>query len=78
MKTAISIPDHLFRAAEQEAMRRKVSRSRLYAMALDAFLKSQRASKIKAALDAVYAREDSSLDPTLDRLQSETVNREDW
>jgi antitoxin MazE6 len=78
MKTAISIPDRLFRAAEREAARRKVSRSRLYAMAVDTYLKSYRASRIKEALDAVYAREDSALDPVLDRMQNETLGPEDW
>ena len=78
MKTAISIPDPLFQAAEREAARRKVSRSRFYAMAVDAYLKSQRASTIKKALDAVYNREDSTLDPALGCLQNEALSREDW
>jgi len=78
MKTAISIPDPLFRAAEREASRRKVSRSRFYAMAVDAYLKSQRASRVKKALDAIYATEDSSLDPVLDGLQIEGLSQEDW
>jgi metal-responsive CopG/Arc/MetJ family transcriptional regulator len=78
MKTAISIPDPLFRAAEREAARRKISRSRFYSMAIDAYLKSQRARRIRQVLDAVYAAEDSALDPGLDRMQSEALGREDW
>ncbi len=78
MKTAISIPDPLFRAAEREAARRKLSRSSFYSMAVDAYLKSQRASRIRKALDSVYVAEDSALDPAFDRLQSEAVGREDW
>jgi len=78
MKIAISIPDPLFQAAEREASRRKVSRSRFYAMAVASYLKSQRARNIKKALDAVYATEDSSLEAGLDRLQSEGLGREDW
>jgi len=34
--------------------------------------------EIKKALDAVYTREDSTLDPILGRLQAETLRREDW
>ena len=34
MKTAVSIPDAIFEAAERLARKRKVSRSRLYAEAL--------------------------------------------
>jgi len=78
MKTAVSIPDALFQAAEREAERRKVSRSRFYSMAVASYLKSLRAKNVKKALDAVYATEDSTLDPALARLQKEAVGPEEW
>jgi antitoxin MazE6 len=78
MKTAVSIPDAIFQAAEREAARRKVSRSRFYSMAVASYLKSLRARNVKKALDAVYATEDSALDPGLARLQSEALDREEW
>ena len=65
VKTAISIPDALFRAADRAAKRQKVSRSRFYARAVEAYLKTQQVKGVKEALDAVYATEDSSLDPGL-------------
>ena len=65
MKSVISIPDALFSAAERAAKRQKISRSRIYAQAVEAYLKAQRAQGVKEALDAVYATEDSSLDPGL-------------
>jgi hypothetical protein len=61
MKTAISIPDPLFHAAERAAKRQKVSRSRFYANAVAAYVKSRRGKGIKQALDAVYASEPSEL-----------------
>lgn len=42
MKTAISIPDELFRQVEHCARRRKVSRSRLFADAVREYLARQR------------------------------------
>ncbi len=78
MKTAISIPDPLFKAAERAAKRQKVSRSRFYAKAVAAYLKSQRDKSIKEALDAVYASEDSSLDPVIARIQSLSIGPEEW
>ena len=78
MKTAISIPDPLFRAAERAAKRQKVSRSRFYAKAVAAYLKSQGDKSIKEALDAVYATEDSFLDPVIARIQSLSIGREEW
>jgi antitoxin MazE6 len=75
LKTVISIPDVLFQAAEREARRRKVSRSRFYSMTVASYLKSIRARNIKKPLDAVYATEDSLLGPDPARLQSEELDR---
>jgi len=38
MKTAVSIPDDLFKKAEQMAKKQKVTRSRLYSAALKQYL----------------------------------------
>jgi len=78
MKTAISIPDPPFRAADRAAKRQKVSRSRFYARAVEAYLKTQQANGVKEALDAIYATEDSSLDPVIVRMQSLSIGREGW
>jgi metal-responsive CopG/Arc/MetJ family transcriptional regulator len=78
MKTVISIPDDLFHAAERAAKRQKVSRSRFYARAVEAYLRTQRAKGVKEALDAIYGRDDSSLDPAIARMQSLSIGREEW
>jgi predicted transcriptional regulator len=54
MKTAISIPDRIYLAAERAAKRQKVSRSRFYAQAVEAYLKTQQAKGVTEALNAVY------------------------
>ncbi len=78
MKTAISIPDPLFKAAERAAKRQKMSRSRFYSQALAAYLKASQDEEIKRRLNAVYATGDSSLDPAIARMQSLSIGREDW
>jgi len=78
MKTAISIPDRLFNAAERAAKRQKISRSRFYARAVEAYLKTQQAKGVKEALDAVYATEDSSLDPGLAAAAYHILSKEKW
>lgn len=78
MKTAISIPDPLFRAAERAAKRQKVSRSRFYAKAVASYLKSQREVGIKEALDAVYASEPSEPDPFLAAAAYHILSKEKW
>lgn len=54
MKTAISLPDELFAAAEALAARLGVSRSQLYATALARFVAEQDQASITARLNAVY------------------------
>ncbi len=80
MKTAVSIPDRIFESAESFARRRKMSRSELYARALDAYLEEHKAEGITERLDVVYAgprAEESRLDPALERMQAESIPAED-
>lgn len=78
MKTAISIPDPLFEAAEQFAKRMGLSRSQLYAVALQEYLQTHKREQVTKQLDAVYADEDSSLDPFFVQLQADTLSEETW
>lgn len=73
MKTAISLPDRTFARADALARRLGISRSELYARALDAFLGPPTDDEITAAIDAVYADTDSSLDPAVRRAQRRAV-----
>lgn len=69
MKTAVSIPDPVFRAADDLARRMRVSRSELYARALVRMLEDEDDDSTTKRLNALYATEDSSLDPVLAELQ---------
>ena len=80
MKTAISIPDAIFEEAERVAKRRGVSRSELYAKAVDEYVKSERYLGVRERLDAVYGRdgEASRLDAALAAVQSVSLDQDDW
>jgi len=78
MKTAISLPDELFSAADSLAGRLGVSRSELYASALAEYVAKHSSSEITARLDRVYAAEASELEPGLRRAQRQAIAREDW
>ena len=78
VKTAVSIPDPLFEAADRLARRRNVSRSALYAEALQLLLAQEVGeSTVTDRLDEVYDAIDAGLDPVVATLQSEAL-REDW
>ncbi|MGO8792757.1 MAG: ChpI protein [Terriglobia bacterium] len=78
MKTAVSIPDRIFRAAERAAKRQKVSRSRFYAQAVESYLKTQQAKAVTDALNAVYGAESSRLDPDLAAAAYHLLAEEKW
>ena len=78
MKTAISIPDDLFTAAEATARRLGISRSRLYAEAVRVYLRSHGSRGVTDLLDEVYADTSSRLDPELERMQSASLPEDDW
>ena len=78
MKTAISLPDDLFKAAESLAGRLGMSRSRLYAAALEEYLARHQARRVTEKLDAVYAAEPSELDPRLAAAQRRALKGSEW
>ncbi len=80
MKTAISIPDTVFEAADRLARRLGMSRSELYSKAVSRFIKENHALGVREQLDAVYESdpESSRIDPVMTRLQIETLADEDW
>ena len=79
MKTAISIPDNLFEAAERVAKHLGISRSELYQKAISSFIADKSDTSITAELDRVYqTRESGQLDPVLETLQQLSLPEEEW
>jgi metal-responsive CopG/Arc/MetJ family transcriptional regulator len=77
VKTAVSIPDPIFEAADRLARRRRISRSELYAEALARLLEADESRGITERLDDVYGDRSSDLDPGLVALQALAID-EDW
>ncbi|MEX2138075.1 MAG: hypothetical protein WD894_02355 [Pirellulales bacterium] len=69
MKTTITIPHKLFRAAESAARCLGVSRNELYARALKEFLGRERDEDITQRLNDVYAKEPARIDSVLAQMQ---------
>jgi len=78
MKTAVSVPDDLFRLGETAARRLRVSRSQLYATALAEFLHRQRANAVTERLNEVYSRRNAKVDPLLQRAQVSSIDKDSW
>jgi metal-responsive CopG/Arc/MetJ family transcriptional regulator len=78
MKTAIPLPDALYEAAELLAGRLGVSRSRLYANALEEYIGRHNARRVTERLNAIFGAEASSIDRAVAAAQTEVLKRSDW
>ena len=78
MKTAISIPDDVFEAADRTARSLGVSRSELYSTAVNEYIERHRIEDVTVKLDEVYSSVQSTLDKSLHVMQTQTLEREDW
>ncbi len=80
MKTAISIPDPLFAAAERLAKQLGVSRSELFREALGAFLRDRSQEGVTEALNAIYSPNghNSRVDSVLEKMQIASLGQEQW
>jgi len=79
MKTAISIPDAEFEAAEKVAKRLGMSRSQLYRKAIADFLARHADHRVTEKLNEVYAEEPAShLDIALQWMQAKSIPKERW
>ncbi|MCU0974314.1 MAG: ribbon-helix-helix domain-containing protein [Burkholderiales bacterium] len=79
MKVAISLPDPVFRSAEQLAARLGISRSELYCRAIRDLLARHDDAAITQQLDAVYGSPDNNtgLEPGLAAFQGRAI-RNQW
>lgn len=78
MKTAISLPDDLFSAADSLARKLGITRSRLFASALAEYIAKHRTAKVTERLNLVYASEPSQADKATRRGQRRIVARSEW
>lgn len=78
MKTAISIPDAVFRSAEKFAKISKMSRSKLYTKAIEEYVQKHRHHGTTEMLNELYGRSPSKMDPLLAELQQISIFKEEW
>jgi antitoxin MazE6 len=76
MKTAISIPDSTFHAADALAKTLGLSRSELYAKAVAEYVARHHGEQVTARLDAIHGQEDARPEPVLAQLQTRALSRE--
>lgn len=79
MKTAISLPDDLFRAAERLARRSRKSRSQLYADALSEYVARHAPDEVTEAMNAAVERvAEPTPEPFGARAARRALERTEW
>lgn len=78
MKTAISIPNETFDAAEHFASSTGMSRSELYAKAVIEYLNKYKYLDVTDTLNEIYAETDLNLDSELHSMQVKSLQKEKW
>ena len=78
MKTAISLPDPVFEAADALAMRLHVSRSELYTMALEKFLKERTETDVTQRINDFIDKHGQPVDPVFLRSTLADMRKVEW
>ncbi|MCC6765415.1 MAG: ribbon-helix-helix protein, CopG family [Deltaproteobacteria bacterium] len=78
MKTAVSVPDDVFRAAERQARRTRKSRSQLYAEALSEYLDRHGPDEVTDAMNGVVDRLKEPTDKFVSTAARRVLERSEW
>ncbi len=78
MKTAISIPNPIFYAAEDMARRLSISRSEFFTTAVSEYMKNHKYSNVTVTLNQVYSEVETAVDDSLALMQLNSIPQEVW
>jgi metal-responsive CopG/Arc/MetJ family transcriptional regulator len=78
MKTAVSLPDKVFRAAERHARRARKSRSQLYAEALSEYLARHAPDEVTEAMNQVVEQLPDRRDSFVSAAARRILERSEW
>jgi predicted transcriptional regulator len=78
MKTAISVPDHVYERAERLARRSGRSRSELYSTAVAEYLARHEVDEVTAAIDRVVAALGQEDDAFVSAASSRVLRELEW
>jgi len=78
MKTAISVPDEVFKLSNKLAKKLKVSRSAVFAMGIERLNDELDKEAVIAKINAVCDEADTSLDPALKEYTRRRFQETEW
>jgi metal-responsive CopG/Arc/MetJ family transcriptional regulator len=78
MKTAISLPDEVYKGAERLARRTRKSRSRLFSDALKEYLARHAPDEVTEAMNRACAEAGQATDPFVASATRRILERSEW
>jgi hypothetical protein len=78
MKTEISVPNSIYKAAERLAAALGMSLSEFYVAALAAYVATCQNGDVTEKLNEVYTKEKSTMDPEMVEIQIASIGEEKW
>ena len=78
MKTAISIPDPIFQAAEVMAKHLGISRSELFTVAVSKYIEAHDDQAITQSLNKIFSQTENELDDVMVKMQLNSLQKEKW
>ena len=78
MKTAISIPDQIYKKVEQTARKMGISRSKFFSIAAQEFIHHYSEEDVTNRLNEIYREDQAGLDKAIEEIQARSMNEEEW
>ncbi len=78
MKTAISIPDPLFKALSYYVKKKGVSRSKLISEAVEEYIRFHESIDVSEKLNRLYSGEESSIEKPILKTQTKLLEKVEW
>lgn len=78
MKTAVSIPDEIFRGAERLARKSRKSRSQLYSEAVREYIARHSTEEVTEAMNRVCAEVNHTTDPFISAAAHRALESVEW
>lgn len=78
MKTAISIPDPIFKALSYYVKKKGVSRSKIISDAVEEYIKFHESTDVTEQLNRLYSGDDNSMEKPILKTQVKLLGKAGW
>jgi metal-responsive CopG/Arc/MetJ family transcriptional regulator len=78
MKTAVTLPDNIIKRADNLAKKRKISRNKLFAEAIESYLDEYDDDEITRKLNEFYEKNPATIDSAIMKMAALSLPKDEW